>query len=267
MIALGESARPADSASSKIAQQPAATSPARHAEKSAADSESYGAVRGLGFSPENAQAGFHLIPPAVSGEGQAVQVASRTYMPHTMTLVVDIDETLCVTDYTNVFWGIGRDDSRPLPNAARIMNSLSRDFRIVYLTARPRNLLEKTRRWIAREGFPQGDIITAPNVLDLISQTTYKQKQLNRMRASYPNMLIGIGDKPTDADAYRKHGMLPVVVNPWRDRHYRAGELIMQDWQQLGEFFERNRDVLTDRPLLAEAMQTRGSLPLMLSDR
>ena len=198
------------------------------------------------------------------GPGEVKRSAGR--IPET-TLVVDIDETLCVTDYNSVLWGVGRDDSRPLPNAPEVLRRLSQDYRIVYLTARPTSTRSRTQRWLAREGFPAGDIITSASALELISQTRFKEKMLGKMHRSYSNMLIGIGDKPTDADAYRRTGLLPVVVNPWRDRHYRPGELIMKDWRQLGEFFERNRDVLTDRPLLAESIQSRSALPLMLSDR
>src|SRR5207237_1686780 len=44
------------------------------------------------------------IPQALEKDSQP---AART------TIAVDIDETLCVTDYTCVLWGIGRDNSTP----------------------------------------------------------------------------------------------------------------------------------------------------------
>lgn len=178
--------------------------------------------------------------------------------PSRTTLVVDIDETLCVTDYNSVLWGLGRDDSTPLPGAVSAMSRLAREYNIVYLTARPKSCENRTRRWLTSRGFPDGPLITSPTVGDFIGQTGFKKSMLARLQRQYGQMLIGIGDKPTDAEAYRQNGMLPVIVNPWRDRRYQNQEIIIQDWSGVLAFFERNRDVLTDSRRLADGLQRRS---------
>jgi hypothetical protein len=179
------------------------------------------------------------------------------------TLVVDIDETLCITDYNSVLWGIGRDDSVPLPGAVAAMSRLAREYNIVYLTARPKSCENRTRRWLVSRGFPDGPLVTSPTVGDFLGQTGFKKSMLAKLQQQYGRMLIGIGDKPTDAEAYRHNGMLPVIVNPWRDRRYQDREIVIQDWSGILAFFERNRDVLTDSRRLADGLQ-RGHLPLQI---
>jgi hypothetical protein len=180
------------------------------------------------------------------------------------TIVVDIDETLCVTDYNSVLWGIGTDDSRPLASAPQTLTRLARDYEIIYLTARPKSSEKKSRRWLISRGFPDGRIITSPTLGDFLAQTGFKKSMLARLQRQYGRMLIGIGDKPTDAEAYRQNGMLPLVVNPWKDRRYRRGELIFRDWAGVEAFFERNRELLTDSPRLAEALRD-GNIPVTRS--
>lgn len=190
-------------------------------------------------------------------EAPGVPTGERT------TLVVDIDETLCVTDYNSVLWGIGKDDSQPLPNSQKTLSLLSREYNILYLTARPTTCANKTQRWLTSRGFPSGPLVTSPTLGDFLGQTDFKRKMLARLQQQNRRVLIGIGDKPTDAEAYRDNGMLPVIVNPWRDRTYRQGEIVMRDWQALSSFFELNRASLTSPDKLGESLR-RSALTVQL---
>jgi len=170
-----------------------------------------------------------------------------------ITLVVDIDETLSITDYNSLYWGIGSDDSRPLRGAPETMRLLSRDYHVVYLTARPNSLARKTLRWLSAQRFPLGEVLTAPSLFS--HQPSFKDRALRRLRSSTPNVLIGIGDKNTDAASYRAHGMLSVVVNPWDHQRYRPDDIVLADWQDVGAFFRRNQELLTDATRLAGEMR------------
>jgi hypothetical protein len=161
-------------------------------------------------------------------------------------IALDIDETLCITDYSYLLWGIGSDDSAPLPGAQAALTHLAVSFDLVYVTARSRSLSGKTKRWLERYGFPKGRLVMSPTVGDFIFQSGFKRRALSRLKSEYPNLVVGIGDKAADAKAYRASGMFPVVVNPWPRQKYRADDVILSDWTAVSAFFEENLDVLSD---------------------
>lgn len=169
------------------------------------------------------------------------------------TLVVDVDETLSITDYNSLYLGIGSDDSRPLHGAPEAMRALAKEFDIVYLTARPNSLVRKTLRWLTAYSFPLGPIFTSPSIFG--SRAAHKQRTLAQLRSRSPNMLIGIGDKAGDAASYRAYGMLAVVVNPWRKQQYRRDDIVLRNWDDVAAFFRANQALLTNPGRLATAMR------------
>ncbi len=74
-------------------------------------------------------------------------------------LVVDIDDTVSQTKKRYLL-GDGMDRSKPLPDAPAVLSELAGRFHVVYLTARPREMAIKTRRWLADNGFPRGPVLT-----------------------------------------------------------------------------------------------------------
>lgn len=198
---------------------------------------------------------------AAMGASRAKAVPERR-----TTIVVDVDETLCITDYNCVLWGIGSDDSRPLRDAQRVMRQLSERFDILYLTARPTSCIPKTRRWLTSNGFPDGQIVGSPSLGDFLGQTGFKKKALRRLREASDRILIGIGDKNTDAEAYRDNGMLAIIVNPWSHQRYSRNDIVLNEWSRVGTFFEANADLFTAPEQLAEAM-SRNRLSLQMPGR
>lgn len=176
-------------------------------------------------------------------------------------IAVDIDETLSVTDYNSLIWGIGKDDSTPLEGAVVALRRLSESYELIYVTARSRSLAGKTERWLNRFGFPKGRLVTSPTLGDFIFQSGYKRRVLSRLRSEYPNLVVGIGDKASDAKAYRACGMLPVIVNPWPRQRYRADDVVLRDWAAVSAFFETNHELLSDAEGMNRSLkQSRGPL-------
>ena len=71
-------------------------------------------------------------------------------------IVVDIDGTIARTEFDDLIFDEEDDESKPVRHAQETLRELSADFHIGYVTARPRFLLDKTRRWLARNAFPPG---------------------------------------------------------------------------------------------------------------
>jgi len=179
------------------------------------------------------------------------------------TIVVDIDDTLCVTDYNSVLWGFGSDDSRAFVNAARTLRELARDYGILYLSARPAFSSQRTRQWLDDHNFPSGSVIGAGGVVDYIAQTSFKKRTLARLQREGGGLLIGIGDGPRDSEAYRASGMVSVIVNPSRHATYHPSDFILKDWAGVAEFFAANKGVLTNPLKLAGNLKT-GESGIML---
>lgn len=253
--------------------RPASLAPVQHPVSSSAEAR---AVEGSQRAMPSTASGLIRTPKAAGGYTSASPTSPMPRQvetpqpfpkalrptPRTM-IVVDIDETLCVTDYTSVILGIGTDDSIPLHNSPQVLTRLAKEYDVVYLTARPKACESRTRRWLLSRGFPDGRIFTSATITDFVAQTGFKQAMLAKLGRQHRQMLIGIGDKPTDAKAYRRSGMLAVVVNPWKGKRYGDGDVIFRDWAGVEEFFKSNRDLLTDPVRLSEGLQ-RGRLPFEL---
>ncbi|HPP19858.1 MAG TPA: PepSY domain-containing protein [Phycisphaerae bacterium] len=179
------------------------------------------------------------IPPATTAPDSGRH-------PHRVGIIVDIDETISITDYPTLVFGIGTDRSRPIEHALGVLTRISQDFDIAYLTARPQWLTGHTRRWLTEKGFPDGIVLTTARVVDVCWPGSFKQRSVAALRHHSPHLLIGIGDRPTDVEAYVANGMLPLVVNPRRHVTYDERAVLLKDWQHVGDFFEQNAEVLRD---------------------
>lgn len=193
-------------------------------------------------------------------------VAAGIPAPHAIPaprpmLAVDVDETLSVTDYNSVLWGIGKDDSKPLPGAQAALNRLAHSFEIIYVTARSRSMKDTTEAWLSRHGFPNGRVVTSPTVGDFIFQGDFKRKVIEKLRRENPNLVVGIGDKVKDGQAYRASRMISVIVNPWRGQKYHADDVVCRDWSAVAEFFQANHEVLSNPRTLNESL-SRGRVGL-----
>jgi hypothetical protein len=187
--------------------------------------------------------------------GRTLQTTGRIFHwdKGRVILVVDIDHTISQTDFGNLL----KDQvqvSRPVPGARETLAELAKEYHILYLTARPRFLIEKTREWLTRYDFPPGPVAAAPRVWDAMRQLKYKQKALHRWREQWPNLLIGIGNRTSDIEAYASSRMLPVIVfQNGEEKHY-SDAVVLQDWQFLRRFFSANHDVLTSPAELVQVI-------------
>lgn len=160
-------------------------------------------------------------------------------------LVADIDDTLCQTQ-EGLLIGISYDDySKPLPGAPEAMRELAKSFKIVYLTARPREVLPKTRRWLENNGFPEGPVFTWDIDSDPWSQLKYKNLRLDQLTEKFNEMTLGIGNTTNDLTAYRDHGLFSILIDPKSRSQLIEQGVKLPNWTQVREFFEKNPQWLT----------------------
>ena len=170
-----------------------------------------------------------------------------------MAIAIDLDETISMTDYLDLLWG-GGQASKPCKGSVEALNTLANDYQILYYSARPRTMIDRTRKWLVRNGFPPGPILFAANIGAAFDQGPAKGRLLSELHHKWPNVRIGIGDKSADVQCCAANGMLPIIVNPWLPS-YKESAVVVRDWSGLLEFFERHADTLKDMRALAQRIE------------
>jgi hypothetical protein len=195
-------------------------------------------------------------------DGRELQATGTifTWKENRPILAVDIDNTICKTEYEDLIFKTQDVESSPIPGSRETLNSLSRDFYIAYVTARPQIYLERTRWWLNNNHFAPGPVMTAPRLRDVIKRKTLKRRMLTGLRRRWPNLLIGIGNNQIDADAYGANGMLALIVNPNVKHAYGLHAIVLGDWASVDRFFETNHEILVNPQDIARVAS--GEIPL-----
>jgi hypothetical protein len=162
-----------------------------------------------------------------------------------VVIAVDVDETICDVEYHSIIFRSRDVESKPMPGALDAMRALAHDFHILYSSARPRFLLEKSRTWIRDRDFPPGPLVGGNRVRDVVRQGALKDEVIRDLQSFLPNMLIGIGDKKADVVAYGKRNMLTLIYAP-DGKTYSKDVLVFCNWPAIALFIMANKSVLQD---------------------
>lgn len=198
----------------------------------------------------------------------AASAKAFRWRPERVILVVDIDHTISRSDVGNWLFKIREQTLCPVEGSMEALTTLAERFEILYLTARPRGTLEATRKWLQENGFPQGPVFTAPDVSAGLRATSFKQNMIAGLQKDWPNILIGIGDRASDAQAYGNCGMLTILVRPAAGESGDGHAILMPSWYSLSRFFDANQKDLADDVALRDVLAGRKmlSLPLIAVD-
>lgn len=177
-------------------------------------------------------------------------------------IAVDIDHTVCQTNYISVVLSPTRDGgSRPMDRAAEVLQRVAQRCDIIYLTGRPDWLFAKTRRWLSEHDFPPGPLIGTRGFLEFARMDAFKAITVRRLRTARPNLLISIGDTPGDVAAYRASGLCTLVLRPGGPPADAADEAsafdaphYVQNWDAIDAFFREHQGVVASPRRLAEAL-------------
>jgi len=158
--------------------------------------------------------GVHPIRVAGSGGGSVVEFSVHAALRGNPVVVCDIDETLY---RSGGFQVVDIPESRAdwaMTGAADVLDALSRRFTIVYLTAREEAFRTVTRKFLQAGGFPPGPLIMWDISRDPVSRMLLKSRRLVTLKAQWPWLAWGIGDRDTDRIAYRLAGMKVILLDP-----------------------------------------------------
>ena len=122
--------------------------------------------------------------------------------------IVDLDKTLVASGFKSVLVG----DPRPMVQSLPVMKRLEKDFTIIYLTHRAEFLGTKSKAWLHDYGYPRGPLLLADTHELFERSGSYKAAVLEGLRQRFRGRAIGIGDKASDALAYRQNGIDPFLL-------------------------------------------------------
>jgi hypothetical protein len=126
-------------------------------------------------------------------------------------VVTDIDGTIAdVTELGFVFRGA--EPVRPIPGAVEAMQALAREFAVVYLSRRDEDLGPRTKEWLAANAFPAGPVLLSRSLHDPFDASTFKRETLRMLKRRFPNIVAGIGNSASDAEAYASNSIPPFLV-------------------------------------------------------
>jgi hypothetical protein len=122
--------------------------------------------------------------------------------------IVDLDKTLVASGFKAVLVG----NPKPMPQSLEVMRKLAKDYTIIYLTHRAEFLGTKSKAWLYGYGYPRGPLLLA-DVRELLEGSgSYKTAALESLRLKFRGSAVGIGDKVSDAIAYRQNGIKPFLL-------------------------------------------------------
>lgn len=192
---------------------------------------------------------------AVGHERLEVERPIHHWRADTIIVVVDVDNTVSRTDYGTLLTEEVDTESEPVAGAREVLWQLDEHYELLYLTARPRFLLDTTREWLARHEFPAAPIVTTASVSDVFDQAETKRELLRVRKELWPHLLIGIGDKEADIEAYSSLGMLGIVLGPPAEAPpERPNVIMLENWPAIGRFFAQHRETLRDPERLRDVV-------------
>lgn len=192
----------------------------------------------------------------VYGEKVSMEGLLFSFPKNRTVIVCDIDGTISRTHYRELVLD-SRDDiwSQPFPDSATVLSELSKQYGLVYLTARPGTLLEKTKRWLIANGYPVAPVVTTPSLIHSIGVEQFKSGRIMYFKKLIGTVGIGIGNADTDSEAYAMNDLLPILIDDRDNRAFRSHAIVLKDWQSVRAFFHANEAILSKPDRLKRAVE------------
>ncbi len=149
--------------------------------------------------------------------GACARAALSRPPPSLPCLVLDLDETLLyrrgVLDRVALYaWrtaGVGVPYAQALPS----LHALSSAYSLVAVTARYALAEANTARWLAAQGLPGLPVVYAAGVhAGDASRGAFKAGAIRHLRAAGWAPVAGVGDRPSDLEAYASEGLQALMV-------------------------------------------------------
>ena len=132
----------------------------------------------------------------------------------TAFVVIDLDHTVVGSSFFRVLIG----GAKPMPDSLRVTKAIAKKYGIIYLTQRPELLSRKSKQWLRKQGYPKGPLLLSELKEALAGSGKFKSSELALIKKRFPGIQIGIGDKPSDAQAYVDNGMKAYLLPHYKEK-------------------------------------------------
>ncbi|WP_166239914.1 LNS2 domain-containing protein [Paenibacillus turpanensis] len=165
--------------------------------------------------PKNLNVGVHLVKLFVEGDGTEANMYIQVLDKTSKYVVFDIDGTLTTDDFENIkayaseLWN-GSYQPKAYNHAVDVVRFYAEQgYDILYLSARPYWLSEKTQTWLVQKGFPRGMIHTyeGSEILSGSGAITYKLNYLKSIISKGVQIDYAYGNAESDISAYYGAGL------------------------------------------------------------
>ena len=168
-------------------------------------------------------------------------VAARS--KETPFVVIDLDHTVVDSSFFRVLIG----GAKPMADSVKVTKKIAKQYSIIYLTQRPTLLTRNSKMWLQDNRYPTGVLLLGDLNESLANSGRFKTSLLSQTKKMFPNIPIGIGDKPSDAQAYMDNGMVAYLLPHYKEKHKsmraKAEEIrslhgqdrlnVVRDWSQI----------------------------------
>ena len=139
-------------------------------------------------------------------------VAART--KKTPFVVIDLDHTVVDSSFFRVLVG----GAKPMADSVKITTKIAKEYSIIYLTQRPALLTRKSKLWLQDNRYPAGVLLLGDLREALADSGRFKTNLLTETKKAFPGIRIGIGDQPSDAQAYVDNGMEAYLFPHYKEK-------------------------------------------------
>lgn len=186
--------------------------------------------------------GRHRIRTVVAGDGTFADSFIDVVAPGTPIFVSDVDGTLTSSEsieWVDMLIGKTPQTHDGAPEAFQAL--ASKGYRMIYLTARPEWLTQRTRDFLAERGFPQGLVHTSTSTTGAgvgAGAANFKTAELALLKAKGLIPTYGFGNKPSDSDAYAtivpdpQHRIFYQIKGEFTGRAIQSYESLIPEFQQ-----------------------------------
>jgi hypothetical protein len=157
--------------------------------------------------------GRHRIRLVVAGDGTSTDLFLDIVPPKTPFFLSDVDGTLTSSEnieFLKLLEGELPDTHPGAPEALRAL--AAKGYRPMYLTARPEWLVQRTRDFLDKHGFPPGIVHTSTSLVGAgfgASAATFKTGELGMLAGKGLVPTFAFGNMPSDSDAYGTANVQP----------------------------------------------------------
>jgi phosphatidate phosphatase PAH1 len=157
-------------------------------------------------------AGMRDLYASVVGDRTGVRFLAYVAPHATRVIVSDVDGTLTISEHAFMKTVALGAQIGAKPGAALAFQGLAAaGYQPVYVTARGEVFTEKTRAWLAQQGFPRGPMVLAEDLVTVPGPATvgFKTGAMDSLRTAGLVVAGGIGNRATDIGAYEAMGLPP----------------------------------------------------------